>query len=91
MKKIIGILSISFLLSAVPLSYAGAQSRHHYYHHTMSHRKKDALIGTGGGALTGSIISHDHSKGAIIGGVLGGGLGYLHGRHKDKETGRLRR
>lgn len=86
MKKIISIISFSFLLSTVPISYTDAQ-----IHKKWSHRKKDALIGGVAGAGTGVLISHDKSKGAIIGGVLGAGIGYLHGRHEDKESGRLKK
>jgi uncharacterized protein YcfJ len=49
-----------------------------------SHRKKDAVIGAGAGAVTGAIIGHG-AKGAVIGGVVGGGAGYLIGKHKDKK------
>ncbi len=87
MKKFVKILSFFILLFAFTVSMAVAQT----HHRKMSHRKKDALIGAGGGAVLGGVVSHNHVKGAVIGGVLGGGAGYLHGRHKDKKTGRLRR
>ncbi len=86
MKKLIKVLSLVILLFAFTISIASAQTRHH---RKWSHRKKDAVIGAGAGAATGAIISHDKSKGAIIGGVVGAGAGYLHGRHKDKKAGTL--
>ena len=85
MKKFIKVLSLFVLLFAFTISIASAQRHHRKW----SHRKKDAVIGTAGGAATGALISHDKSKGAIIGGVVGGAAGYLHGRHKDKKTGAL--
>ena len=51
----------------------------------MTHKKKDALIGAGAGAVTGAVVSKNRVKGGIIGGVVGGGAGYLLGRHKDKK------
>ena len=74
------------LLFAFTISIASAQR-----HRKWSHRKKDAVIGAGAGAVTGALISHDKSKGAIIGGVVGGTAGYLHGRHKDKQAGTLKK
>lgn len=85
MKKFIRVLSLIILLFAFTASIASAQTRHRKW----SHRKKDAVIGTAGGAAAGAIVSHDKSKGAIIGGVVGGAAGYLHGRHKDKKAGTL--
>jgi len=86
MKRIIRVLSLIILLFAFTAGIAGAQT-----HRKWSHRKKDAVIGTAGGAAAGAIISKDKSKGAIIGGVVGGTAGYLHGRHKDKKAGTLRK
>jgi hypothetical protein len=84
MKKIIQVMSVLILLFAFTVSVACAQT-----HRKWSHRKKDAVIGAGGGAVIGGVVSHNHAKGAVIGGVLGGGAGYLHGRHKDKQNGTL--
>lgn len=86
MKKVVRILTMLVLLFAFTVSFVSAQT-----HRKMSHRKKDALIGAGGGAVVGGVVSHNHAKGAVIGGVLGGGAGYLHGRHKDKQNGTLRK
>ena len=86
MKKFIKVFSLIILLFAFTVSIAGAQT-----HRKWSHRKKDAVIGTAGGAAAGALISHDKSKGAIIGGVVGGTAGYLHGRHKDKKVGNLKK
>jgi hypothetical protein len=85
MKMIMRIVTLIFLLVCFAISFTQAQT-----HRRWSHRKKDAVIGGVVGAGTGAIISHDKSKGAIVGGVLGAGAGYLHGRHKDKKTGRLK-
>ncbi len=85
MKKIIRVLSMLILFFAFTVSVM-AQT-----HRKWSHRKKDAVIGVGAGAATGAIVSHDKSKGAIIGGVVGGAAGYLHGRHKDKKAGTLKK
>ena len=57
---------------------------HYYAHKQTSHRKKDALIGGGAGAVTGALISKHPVKGAVIGGAVGAGVGYLHGKKKDK-------
>jgi outer membrane lipoprotein SlyB len=85
MKKFIKVLSLIILLFAFTVSIASAQR-----HHKWSHRKKDAVIGAGGGAVVGGLIGHG-AKGAVIGGVVGGTAGYLHGRHKDKKVGNLRK
>lgn len=50
---------------------------------------KYAVIGSAGGAVMGAVINkRNRVKGAVIGGVLGGGGGYLFGRSKDKKDGR---
>ena len=51
---------------------------------------KDATIGGVGGAVIGAVISKNHVTGAIIGGVIGAGGGYILGRSKDKKDGRVR-
>ena len=50
-----------------------------------STKKKTTLIGAGAGAATGAIVSNKKGKGAIIGGAVGAGAGYLYGRHRDKK------
>ncbi len=50
---------------------------------------KGTLIGTGVGALGGALIDKNHARGAIIGGVVGAGTGYVVGRAKDRKTGRV--
>lgn len=52
---------------------------------------KGTVIGAGGGALLGAVVSKNKGKGAIVGALLGGGAGYLFGRHKDKKSGRVAR
>ncbi len=83
MKKLVYLLSISFVLTFFS-NNADAQTRRHH----MKKGTKDALIGGVGGAAVGAAVSHDKSKGAIIGGVVGAGAGYLHGHKKDKAAGR---
>ena len=74
------IFALFFLASSV------TQAQTKYKHKKrMTHRKKDALIGAGAGAVTGAVISHHHAKGALIGAGVGAGTGYLIGRHKDKK------
>ena len=53
-----------------------------------SHAAKDATIGGVGGAITGALVSRHHGNGALIGGLLGAGGGYLIGHGKDKREGR---
>lgn len=84
MKKIIYGLCIVVAMSAT----YGSNAQHTYKEEyktkkPWSHRKKDAVIGAGAGAVTGAIIGHG-AKGAVVGGVVGGGAGYIVGRHKDK-------
>ena len=57
---------------------------------TRSHKGTSTAIGAGLGAITGAAISHDKSKGAIIGGVAGAAGGYAVGAHKDRKYGRKR-
>ncbi len=51
-----------------------------------SHKKKDAVIGAGAGAVTGGVVSKHHVKGAVIGSAVGAGAGYIIGKKKDKKT-----
>lgn len=81
MKKMILILGLAFGLTAVSATEAGAQTTTKT---VTSHKKKSALIGAGAGAVTGAAVSHKHAKGAVIGGVVGAGAGYLYGKHRDK-------
>jgi hypothetical protein len=55
----------------------------------MRRSTKDALIGAGVGAVTGAVVAKDHNrvKGAVIGGVLGAGAGYIYGRQREKKHG----
>jgi len=47
---------------------------------------KGTAIGAGSGAIIGAVVSKgNRGKGAIIGGVLGAGAGYVIGRDKDKK------
>lgn len=46
-------------------------------------------IGAGAGGLAGAIIDHGKGRGAIIGGLVGAGAGYIIGRKKDVKSGRV--
>lgn len=50
---------------------------------------KGTAIGAAAGALGGILIDKNDARGAIIGGVLGAGTGYVIGRAKDRKTGRV--
>src|SRR5437899_2972602 len=77
MKKIMLALLVSSGLMIVSANNAGAQTVKEEYKtkKPWSHRKKDAVIGAGAGAVTGAIVGHG-AKGAVIGGVVGGAGGY---------------
>jgi osmotically inducible lipoprotein OsmB len=86
MKKIMLALVVASGLTLGLTNNAGAQTVKEEYKtkKPWSHKKKDAVIGAGAGAVTGAIVGHG-AKGAVIGGVVGGAGGYLLGRHKDKK------
>ena len=50
---------------------------------------KGTAIGAAAGALGGILIDKNDARGAIIGGVVGAGTGYVIGRAKDRKTGRV--
>ncbi len=51
---------------------------------------KGAVIGAVGGAIAGAVINgKNRGKGAVIGGVIGAAGGYIFGRKKDKQSGRV--
>lgn len=58
--------------------------------HGMRRSTKNALIGAGVGAVGGAVVAGDHNrvKGAVIGGVLGAGAGYIYGKHREKKKGK---
>ncbi len=85
MKKFIYSISIAFALSGISGLYTKAAAQTTVKTETKTgwdHKKKDAAIGAGAGAVTGAIVSK-HNRGS--GAVIGGGAGYLYGRHKDKK------
>lgn len=84
MKKLFYSLSVIFILLFGFNPAVNAQSKHPKKH--WSHRKKDAVIGGGAGALTGAAVSKHHARGAVIGGAVGAGAGYIVGEKKDKKT-----
>jgi len=54
-----------------------------------SRKAKGAVIGGGGGALLGAVISkHNRLLGGAVGGALGAGLGYVIGNELDRKNGR---
>jgi len=47
------------------------------------------VIGAGAGAAAGAVINkRNRGAGAAVGGVLGGGIGYVLGRSQDIKKGR---
>ena len=49
-------------------------------------KTKNAVIGAGAGAVVGALVSkNNRASGALIGGAIGGGAGYLYGRHRAHE------
>jgi len=49
-----------------------------------SSTKKSAVIGGAGGAALGALVAKDNrAAGALVGGALGSGGGYLFGKNKD--------
>ena len=86
MKRFIILLSIAFGLTIVCNTGLNAQvvKEEVKTKKPWSHRKKDAVIGTGAGAVAGAVIGHG-AKGAVVGGVAGGAAGYLIGKHKDRK------
>lgn len=54
-----------------------------------SQAAKGTLIGAGAGALGGVLIDKNDARGAIIGGVVGAGAGYVIGRGQDRKSGRV--
>ncbi len=85
MKKIMYVLTLGLGMSIFATNNLQAQTVV-----TRSHKAKSTAIGAGLGAVTGAVISHDKSKGAIIGGVAGAAGGYAVGAHKDRKYGRKR-
>jgi hypothetical protein len=81
MKKAMYVLSLAFGLTVVSANFSEAKAQ-------WSHTKKNTVIGAGAGAAAGAIVSHKKAKGALIGGAIGAGAGYIHGRHKDKKYGK---
>lgn len=45
---------------------------------------KAAVLGAGGGAILGAMLSRNPSGGALIGAILGGGAGYLYGKDQER-------
>jgi Glycine zipper len=88
MKKFIFVLSLTFTLTILSsvLTRAEAQKVKEVHKTGWSHKKKNAVIGGGAGAVTGALVSKNHAKGAVVGGAVGAGAGYLLGRHQDKKT-----
>lgn len=53
---------------------------------------KGAAIGGGAGAILGAVVSkNNRGLGAVIGGVVGAGGGYVIGRAQDRKSGRVER
>jgi len=88
MKKFIFVLSLAFTLTSLSsvIIKAEAQKVKEVHKTGWSHKKKNAVIGGGAGAVTGALVSKNHAKGAVVGGAVGAGAGYLLGRHQDKKN-----
>ena len=89
MKQFLYLLTIIFALTFYCNLTVNAQSKDPKKQYThkkhWSHRKKEAAIGAGAGAVTGLVVSKHHVKGAVIGGAVGAGAGYIIGKKKDKK------
>ncbi len=83
MKKLVCFLLIILACSFFGRYSADAQTKTPKKH--WSHKKKDAVIGAGAGAVTGAVVSKHHVKGAVIGSAVGAGAGYIIGKKKDKK------
>jgi uncharacterized membrane protein YfcA len=83
MKQLFYILCIVVEFTCIYNVSASAQTHPHKRH--WSHRKKDAVIGGGAGAVTGALVSRHPVKGAVVGGAVGTGAGYLVGKRKDRK------
>jgi uncharacterized membrane protein YebE (DUF533 family) len=82
MKKISGVMAITFLLS---ITTASAQQTTVETKKGMSQPAKGAVIGAAAGAGTGLIVGKKKGKSAVIGGVVGAGAGYIYGKHRQKK------
>jgi len=94
MKRLLLIATMAFGLTTVSAAFVEAQAQERVvvkHKQGWSHRKKDAVIGAGAGAVAGALISKHHAAGAVVGGVVGGAGGYLIGRHKDRKYPNNRR
>ena len=88
MKRLLLITTMAFGLTMVSGAFVESQAQERVvvkHKKGSSHRKKDAVIGAGVGAVAGALISKHHAAGAVVGGVVGGAGGYLLGRHKDRK------
>ena len=89
MKKMIHVLGLAIGLAIVPGVFNTTQAQTKYKNKPLMGRtKKSTLIGAGAGAVTGALITHKAS-GALIGGAVGGGAGYLYGKHRTKKYGHI--
>ena len=79
MKKIIGLLTISFCVAVVSASAQTVETKTGW-----SQKKKGTVIGAAVGAGTGAVVSKRKGRGAIIGGAVGAGAGYAYGSHRKK-------
>lgn len=86
MKKIICALGLASVITIGAISTADAQ----YYQETIarrvpSQRATGAAVGAGGGAVIGAILNRSNpAGGAVVGGLIGAGVGYLIGQNEDK-------
>ena len=85
MKKLFLILLMAISVNVLSPIFATAQTTEVKTKTSGSHKKKSTIISAGAGAATGAIVSKKKGKGAVIGGAIGAGAGYMYGRHRDKK------
>ena len=80
MKKISFLIASIMILTLAFNNRAQAQKK-------WSRQAKNGAIGAGAGAIIGAVADkNNRGVGALIGGVVGGGAGYLYGKHRNKEA-----
>ena len=76
-KPALGMLSATLVLASLTSCESWEDS---------SHTKKSTIIGGAGGAAIGAAVAKDNrAAGALLGGALGAGGGYLFGKNKNNQ------
>ncbi|RYZ23191.1 MAG: hypothetical protein EOO16_05980 [Chitinophagaceae bacterium] len=84
MKKLLYSGFLAFTMICLAADDASAQTKVV----TRSRARKTTAVGAAAGAATGVAVSGNNSKGAVIGGVVGAGTGYLYGKHQNRKKGK---